>query len=521
MIAVAALGAPVLAPTQAVQTASSTFAGSALSQAAVSSQTAPDSTTVSITGIQSVTPPTYTIPAPQPVWENNAVDGISKAMAQNFPAPTLSGRLQGLGRLMLQQLGGGENDFSQSVYLPSTNAVPSATLASAMQSALHTGADNQISLEVTLRDGAKVQLTLGDQSNGLAAAIAVTGGALSDADRSALLKMAGGFQQAIDGLTSSGQPTLALDGLVQQFDASVFASVELHASVDATGQGAQTVDFHIDGTQRSVRTSGPLGSMQISVNTSNAAILGSASQQAQAISNYQQQFAAQGTRGHGNAQLIAMFSSAFQSLNSHYGATASRTWPQSPVLREAAHSVMTGLADFSATLTQATQPVNPMQPGEVDSYSYQVSQNTTVQSRGRYDYTITQTQQSRLQASFHAPLQAGGPLALDGSKASQNYYYDQINDSAQSQATISYIDGALAQATLSQSASASLHLQKYVMGDLVEDITTPSRQSWSKNLLDLINNAQQDPGTSQAVLNNIHSLIGLPTSPAQLAGKIG
>jgi hypothetical protein len=521
MTAVASLDASVLAQTLAVQAASSTSAGSALPQAASASQSTSASTTVSITGIQAVTPLTYAMPAPQPVWQTNAVDGISKAMAQNFSASTLSGRLQGLGQLMLQQLGGGANDFSQSVYLPSTNAVPSASLASAMQSALHAGADNQISLAVTLRDGAKVQITLGDQSNGLAAAIAVTGGTLSDADRTALLKMAGGFQQAIDGLASSSQPTLALDGLVQQFDANTFASVDLHASVDATGQGAQTVDFHIDGAQRSVQTSGALGAMQISVDTSNSAILGGASQQAQAIGSYLQQFAAAGTRGHGNAQLIAMFSAAFQSLNSHYGSASSRASSPSPVLGDAAHSMMTGLADFSATLTQAAQSTNPMKPSEVDSYSYQVSQNTTVQSRSRYDYTVTQTQQSQLHASYHAPLQAGGSLALDGSKASQNYYYYQINDSAQSQATISYINGALAQASLSQSASASLQEQKYVMGDLVEDVTTPSRQSWSKNLLDLLDGAQQNPGSSQAALNNIHSLIGLPTSPAQLAGKIG
>jgi hypothetical protein len=520
MTSVASVGASVLAQAQAAPTASGAYAGSALPQAAAASQAASASTTVSITGIQAV-PLTYSIPAPQPVWETNAVDGISKAMAQNFSASTLSGRLQGLGRLMLQQLGGGENDFSQSVYLPSTNAVPSSTLASAMQSALHTRADNQISLSVTLRDGAKVQIALGDQNNGLAASITVTGGTLSDADRSALLKMAGGFQQAIDGLASSSQPTLSLDGLLQQFDPAVFASVDLHASVDATGQGAQTVDFHVDDKQRSVQTSGPLGSMQISVDTSNSSILGSAGQQAQAISNYLQQFAAAGTRGHGNTQLVALFSSAFQSLNSHYGSTPSYTSSRAPVLGDAAHSMLTGLADFSATLTQAAQSVNPMKPGEVDSFSYQVSQQTAVQSRSRYDYTLTQTQQSQLHAGYHAPLQAGGSLALDGGKASQSYYYYQINDSAQSQATISYVNGTLAQATLKQSASASLHMQKYVMGDLQEDIVTPSRQSWSKNLLSLLDNARQNPGSSQTVLNNIHSLTGLPTSPSQLADKIG
>lgn len=519
MTVIASLDSSVLA--QATQVSSGSAMENSAAQTAAASQTPPASTTVSITGIQAVTPLTYTMPAPQPVWETNAVDGISKAMAQNFSAQTLSGRLQGLGQLMLQQLGGGENDFSQSVYLPSTNAVPSAAQAGAMQSALHTGADNQISLSVVMADGAKAQIALGEQGNGLAASITVTGGTLSDADRSALLQMAGGFQQAIDGLTSQDQPALDLDGLVQQFDSSVFASVDLDASVDATGQGTQTVDFHIDGAQRSVKTSGPLGSLQISVDTSNPAILGSASQQAQAIDAYLQQFAAEGTRGHGNAQLVSMFSAAFQSLNSNYGTARACSASRSVALGDAAHSVLTGLADFSASMTQSARSANPMNPGEVDSFSYQVSQHTDEQVRSQYDYTVTQTQQSQLHASYHAPLQAGGSLALDGSKASQNYYYYQINDSAQSQATISYADGKLAQATLSQSASASTRTQKYVMGELQEDTTAPSRQSWSTNLLDLLDSAQQNPGGAQAVLNQVHSLTGLPTSPDQLADKIG
>ena len=520
MTTIASLDSSLLAQTQATQVSSSSDTASSPAQAASASQTAPASTTVSIAQVQPV-PLTYAIPAPQPVWETNAVDVVSKAMAQNFSsASTVSGRLQGLGQLMLQQLGGGANDFSQSVYLPSTNAVPSATMASAMQSALHSGATNQISLNVTMRDGAQVQITLGEQSNGLAATVTITGGTLSEADRTALLKMAGGFQNAIDGLTSSDQTTVDLAGLVQQFNPNVFASMDLQASVDATGQGAQTVDFHADGTQRSLKTSGPLGSMQISVDMSNPSILGSASQQSQALGNYLQQFAAEGTRGHANAQLISMFSTAFTALNSNYDSTPSYSSSQ-PTLSSAAHSMLTGLADFSASVTQAGQSPNPMKPGEVDSFNYQVTQNTVEQASNRYNYTVTQTQQSQLQASYHTTLQAGGSLSLGSDQASQNYYYDQINDSAQSQATISYTNGQLTQALLSQSASASTHLQKYVMGDLEEDVTTPGKQSWSENLLDLLGGTQSGAPGSQSVLNNIHSLLYLPDSPSQLANKIG
>jgi hypothetical protein len=398
--------------------------------------------------------------------------------------------------------------------------VPSSTLASAMQSALHTGATNQISLNVTMRDGAQVQVTLGEQSNGLAATVTITGGTLSEADRTALLKMAGGFQNAIDGLTSSDQATIDLAGLVQQFNPSVFTSMDLQASVDGNGQGTQTVDFHADGTQRSLQTSGPLGSMQISVDMSNPSILGNASQQSQALSNYLQQFAAEGTRGHANAQLIAMFSSAFTALNSNYDTTPSYSSSQA-TLGSAAHSMLTGLADFSASVMQAGQSPNPMKPGEADGFNYQVSQNTVERTRDRYDYTITQTQQSRMSASYHTSLQAGGSLAIGSDKASQNYYYYQINDSAQSQTTISYTKGQLTQALLNQSASSSTHMQKYVMGDLQDEMSTPSKQSWSKSLLDLLNNSQANGGVSQSVLDGVHTLIDLPGSPSQLADKIG
>ncbi|HEY0295267.1 MAG TPA: hypothetical protein VGC69_08055 [Bordetella sp.] len=523
MTVIASLGQTTLAAS--VPVPSSLPAASSLAQTgSVPSPTPSSSTTVTLSQANPAPALVYLPPPAQPVWETQSADAATKLMAQNFSASTLAGRLQGLGQTLLEQLGGGGGDFSQSVYLPTGNAVPSSALKSVTQSILHTSADNQISLDVTTRSGATVQITLDSQGNGLAAAVTVTGGTLTDADRSALLKLAGGFQDAIDGLTAD-PPALNLDGLVQ-FDPTVLASVDLHASVDVSGQGAQTVDFHADDQQRSVKASGPLGTVQVNVDMSNPTLLGSADQQARALGNYLQQFDAARSRGDGNAELMSMFSDAFKALNSHYAVNpAQPAASQSITLGDTDRSMLTGLADFSASITQANQSLNPMKPGEVDGFAYQVSQHTAIQAGGRLNYTVNQTQQSQLHASFHRTLQPGDTLSLTGDKQSQNYYYYQIDDSAQSQATIAYAKGKLVQATLNQSASESTRVQKYVMGDLEADTTTPYQQAWSQNLLDLLDSSQQSsPGMSsqanrQALLSRINDLVALPSSPGQLADK--
>jgi len=450
--------------------------------------------------------------ASAPVWETNSTDPVSTLMAGNFSSSGLSGRFQGLGSALIQQLAGSASGFSQSVYRPALGTTPDAAVNSATQTALHAGADQQISLEITTRGGAKVQITLGSQEDGLAASITVTDGTLSDADQSAILKLADAFQSAIDGLTGDS-PALKLDGLVQ-FDTSVLASVDLHASLAAqSGQSPLTVDFHADSRQRSVKTTGGLGTLQINMDMSDTSILGSADQQAKALAAYLQQFDAERGRGNGNAVLMAMFTDAFKALNSHYPSPdPANAALRSVTLGGTGHSLLSGLADFDASVSQATNGVNPMRPGEADNFDYQVSQHTDLQSRGPLDYSVTQTQQASLHASFHqAP--AGGVLALGGDTRSQNYYYDEINDNSQSQATFGYAEGRLSNATLTQSASQSTRVRQYVDGELQQDITTPYAKSWSQDLLGLLTQP------SAELLSRIHDLVALPSDPQQLANK--
>ncbi|MCT7000071.1 hypothetical protein M1739_26150, partial [Salmonella enterica subsp. enterica serovar Abaetetuba] len=66
------------------------------------------------------------------------------------------------------------------------------------------------------------------------------------------------------------------------------------------------------------RMSGPAGSIDLAVDLKNAAILGDAKQQANALKTYLAQFDRVEKRGSANADLMAMFKDAFSVMNSNY-----------------------------------------------------------------------------------------------------------------------------------------------------------------------------------------------------------
>ena len=81
------------------------------------------------------------------------------------------------------------------------------------------------------------------------------------------------------------------------------------------------------------------------------------------------------------------------------------------------------------------------------------------------------------------PLVAGTSLRLTTAAESQNYTYHQIDDSARSDANIAYKDGKLAKATLEHSSSQSTRVQRYEMGKLKSDLTTPSEHRLLRDLV--------------------------------------
>lgn len=340
--------------------------------------------------------------------------------------------------------------------------------------------DNQGTLSVKTISGAEVELTQASDGSGIQ--ITVKQGTLSEAERSALEKLSEGFQKAITGLTGQ-PPRLNLSGLTT-FNSAVLTSVDLKASV--SGENKLTLTFHADSTTRSVKSTGTLGTVDISVDMSKRAILGSESQQQRALNQYLKQFDRAQSRGDGDRTLMMMFRDAFTALNSHYDSSiAANSRPQTTYisLTRSDKNMLTGLADFTASVTQTPDSPNPMRVNEADTFSYQVSQVSQISGSSDQNRTVTQKQQSHLTASYHKPLLPGTQLNLTTDKKSQNYIYTRIDDQAESTTGIQYRKGALVSATLDQMASTSKRVQKYVAGNLTSDTTTPEQKSTSTDLL--------------------------------------
>ncbi|MBP2155612.1 hypothetical protein [Erwinia rhapontici] len=388
--------------------------------------------------------------------------------------------------------------LGQSAAAPPVYSLPRISTAA-------TQTDNQGTLSVKTASGAEIELT--QASDGSGVQIKVNKGTLSEAERSALEKLSDGFKKAMEGLTGQ-PPRLDLSGLTR-FNSAVLTSVDLQAKV--TGENKLTLAFHADTNTRSVKSTGTLGTVDISVDMSKRAILGNESQQQRALSQYLKQFDRAQSRGEGNSTLMTMFKDAFTALNSHYdSSTPAQSRPQTLYLSltRTDKNMLTGLADFTASVTQTPQSPNPIRLSEGDTFSYQVSQTSTLSGTSDQNRHITQKQQSHLTASYHKALTSGLQLALTADRNAQNYFYTQIDDKAESTTEVQYRKGALVSATLDQSASTSTRVQKYVKGELMSDVTTPEQKSTSTDLLGKLQSAwkAENPRASFADYLRQHTL---------------
>lgn len=464
-----------------------------------------------------------------PAWEYTHQDKVTLAMQGNFITSSGVSRFQGLGATLLTQLAETGKGISQSVMTSSSGKALAPAELAAAQARLHSdAADNTISLTLKTASGKTVQLTLSGSENGLAVQAQVSGGDLSDDELTALGKMADGFQSAIDGLTAK-PPELKLDALTQ-YDSRVFSSVGLSTRLKLADDSVQTLEMHADADQRTVHLSGASGELNLTVDLKNAAIIGNSDQQAKALKSYVSQIEAARKRGDGDTQLLSMFEDAFTTLHSNYPGARESDGPQtvnSMDLTDSDHSLLTGLADFSASVTELPAATNPARLGELDTFSYDLSQATQAKGRDPLNRSIVQDQQSNLVASYHKPLAAGQKLQLTTDPDSQNYAYYQINDQASSKTSIGYEKGALVKASVSQSASQSTHISTYVKGRLEEEKLIPVTSSKTRNMLTVLQQAlQQDKAAKQGrgvsllkdTLANIHDQVLLQSDPSRLNG---
>jgi hypothetical protein len=463
-------------------------------------------------------PPTYSLPntpaAGAPIWETQSDDAVSSLMANNLSAQSPAGRFSGLGSALLNFFKNGGSNFSQSLMQPV------AQTPAGGQGNPNLQAGNELTIKTT--SGVEVDISLDSEENGLAVKVK-SSGELSDDERSAIEKLSGAFQDAIDGLDAS-QPHLDLAGLTQ-FDSSVLASVDLHSGVMlGSSPVPQSLDFHSDNLARTVSLTGAAGTMKVNVDMSDAATWGTEKQRSDAINSYLKQFDQASSRGKGDASLMAMFKDAFTQMNSNYGVPSQQS--SAMPLNEIDHAMLTGLADFNASVTQSPKASNPMHLNELDTFSYQVSQGTSVNGTP-LERSISQQEQSHLTAAYHTSLVPDIPLKLSTLRDSQNYYFRQIDDTASSASAVAYHKGGLIKASFSQSANQSTHLSKYEMGSLTEDTTTPFNASQTRDILATLKpflhngkpKSQLDRYQWQDTLSNVHDLISLQADPGSLRGK--
>lgn len=462
-------------------------------------------------------------------WESAAQDGLGALMASNIAARSVAGRFSGLGAALLGQFRGEAGPVSQSVQLAPAGTPASPYGIAPAPPALHGVGEDRISLTIGTRSGVDVSLSLDNQDDGLALRMNASG-ELSEAERGALAGLAEAFQDAIDGMAQE-PPSLRLAGLTQ-FDPAVLASVDLRAAIKlkTEPEGTQSLQFKADALGRTVSLDGPSGAASVRVDTGNLSGLGSAEQQARALGNHLRQFDQAASRGKADAGLMSMFKEAFTALNSSVGAAQPRAGAASAGKWELAaedHAVLSGLADFSASVTQASSAVNPMRPSELDSFAYEVSQSTSIGGRSQGERTVSQQQKSGLTASFHTPSTPGAAMTLDYAPESQTYDYHQVKDAASSDVELAYSDGRLVKATLDQSASQSARVQSYVMGKLVSDLSTPGEYAFQRDLLSVLapyldgdarrSDEEKDQYRQQA-MNALGEQVLLRSYPASVGG---
>jgi len=419
-------------------------------------------------------------------------DPLSALMTRNVRTGA-GNPFQDLGAALLGRFRTDGGNYVQSVTAP---GVPSQTGSdSALQSRLRLQADNTVSLRIGTASGAKVEISLARGQEGLAVQIDVTDGTLTEDERNAIAALSGAFEDALDGL-SQVPPRLDIAGLAD-VDASVLSSVNLRAVTRADGVAVQTIEFQADSGQRSVTYSGPAGEVSVNVDLSKPATFGTAEQQAAALSKALLQFDSAQRRGNGDEALMAMFKSAFSAVHGSYGAALTeRSQPAGTVVRvpasESHRALLSGLADYSASIKQESKSSNPARLEEVDGFSMRVSQSSKVTGRAGSNLAITQDQQSALDASFHKPLSPHETLALSTDKSSQNYLYYQVKDSTSSRTELAYERGGLTSASVTHSRNLSMQISKFVGGERVEYTVIPTVDTVTHDLLPMLRAAQLD-----------------------------
>lgn len=455
------------------------------------------------------------------IWEKDSGNKLGTAMTIAVQASSNGGRFAGIGAALLDQLAanGGRN-ISQSVLTFSGTEQPDATGLRLQQDSLRENATNTVTFNLTTASGATVTLSLASGEQGLAVSAEVQGGQLSADELKGLAGLADGFQSALNGLTQV-PPRVQIGDLVK-VDPALFTSLQLNASLDVAGE-TQTFDLRLDEQSRSLALQGPSGRVQLDLDASSTR-LGSAAQRQAAIDNYLSQFDAAQKRGKGDENLMRQFKDAFTQLNAADNGKKAVN-DRISLIDTGSRALLSGLADFSASISQTPGQSNPLHPEESDRFSYRASQSTSLKGSG-LNRSVQQDQQAELKAAYHKGLNPLVDMQLGMDRESQNYSYHEINDQSSSSTRLAYDKGRLVEASATQQASQSERVRTYVKGELTEDVTTPASARQSRNLLGVLDdvmrrerNAREQTGASilDDALQSLRSRWQLQSTPSAIA----
>lgn len=222
-------------------------------------------------------------------------DAVTLQMLGSYStAQTMTSQFSGVGSALLDRFKTTGNDFSQSVsttggIAPSSPQEP----------------EGEIDLTVKTKSGVTVNIKIDSEDGSLSASIK-SSGTLGNSECSAVAELAGGFQQAIDGLSAT-PPKVDLGGLTQ-FDTSALASVNFQYNINNDGSANISASYSQSSASRSLSVKSAEGAIDVSVDTSNSALWGTSSQRAASVASYLQQFDQTNSRGHGNAALMSICS---------------------------------------------------------------------------------------------------------------------------------------------------------------------------------------------------------------------
>ncbi|QZA82579.1 hypothetical protein [Deefgea piscis] len=304
----------------------------------------------------------------QQKWELPLSDYASNLMARNFNGHSNANRFLGLGGAMLERFKSPPADFKQSV----TEIGPQATKAAID---LEKGT---INLNIKTQSGVSIELKLSNQGDRLAAEVK-TNGELTAAEQTAMSQLAKGFETTIQNLLAK-PPHAEIDALMK-FDTTQLAALDLTTNFANKNGETMAFELHANENHREIQLQTPQGKMSVNVNFQQAAALGNAQQREKAISQYLKQFDHAGERGKPNAEMLSLFKTVFSGLHKNHPSDAIALLnapPQAKALNDLEQAVLTGLGDFQADLTMKPTSPNPRKTLEMDHFSFQLKQKTSI-----------------------------------------------------------------------------------------------------------------------------------------------